>query len=407
MSISGNRPPLWTEARDAFIFGIAALTKVERPAGARGAGAGPATGDDAPAGPDAAARADDANRTAQPRDVALQGSAPAVAAASCRKRATGSSTTCRCIASTAASSSVSPTRKCRTWSSAAAAAGRSASSDDAYELMANMTGQSFRDIYAVDTVTGQKKVVKKQSAMGQQRVTRRRPNTSTTRTGISTSSTSNRARRATSRPPCRPSFVNRRGRPQRRRPADDRRRLGGRQQVRADFGSLGHLEEFRPSRVETAVNLTVNGKTRRDPLSGPHPHRSRGARHRPDQAAVFLGDVGMDQARRLRRSSSRARPGLTMLLWEDASIGRPGEGREGATSGSTAARRRPRRPRSTSTDATLQGRPQGRRHGAGSRAVRVDVGSAARRVQEREGRVADCRRRCICRPTTRRASSTR
>ena len=40
MSISGNRAPIWTDARDAFIFGIAKLTKVERPAGRGGAGAG-------------------------------------------------------------------------------------------------------------------------------------------------------------------------------------------------------------------------------------------------------------------------------------------------------------------------------------------------------------------------------
>ena len=35
MGISTNRAPQWTEARDAFIFGIAKLTKVPPPAGAR------------------------------------------------------------------------------------------------------------------------------------------------------------------------------------------------------------------------------------------------------------------------------------------------------------------------------------------------------------------------------------
>ena len=38
MSISGNRAPQWTEARDAITFGIAALTKVPPPAGGRGRG---------------------------------------------------------------------------------------------------------------------------------------------------------------------------------------------------------------------------------------------------------------------------------------------------------------------------------------------------------------------------------
>ena len=34
-------------------------------------------------------------------------------------------------------------------------------SDQAYELMANLNGQSFRDVYAIDTKTGKKTVIKK------------------------------------------------------------------------------------------------------------------------------------------------------------------------------------------------------------------------------------------------------
>ncbi|MGE5838018.1 MAG: S9 family peptidase, partial [Acidobacteriota bacterium] len=40
MSISGNRAPQWTEARDAITFGIASLTKAPPPAGGRGRGQG-------------------------------------------------------------------------------------------------------------------------------------------------------------------------------------------------------------------------------------------------------------------------------------------------------------------------------------------------------------------------------
>src|SRR5262249_10844899 len=55
MGISGNRAPQFTEARDALLFGIAALTKVERPAGRAGG-----TGANAPEG-DGGAQAGGAN----------------------------------------------------------------------------------------------------------------------------------------------------------------------------------------------------------------------------------------------------------------------------------------------------------------------------------------------------------
>ncbi len=79
----------WTEARDAFIFGIAKLTKVPPPAGrAGGAGAGAAAAGDASAatppqgrGAGAASRRRKQHGEAEPGDLALQGSAPAVAAA--------------------------------------------------------------------------------------------------------------------------------------------------------------------------------------------------------------------------------------------------------------------------------------------------------------------------------------
>ncbi len=166
MAISGNRAPLWTEARDAFIFGIAALTKVERPAGARGAGAGPATGDDAPPAPGAPpAAADDAAE--RPNLVLWHYKDPRLQSMQrvqeTRDRQFNYVSMYRLdggkfvrLADEEVPDLVVSGR------------GRFAigSSDDAYELMANMTGQTFRDIYAVDTVTGQKKVVKKQLRWG-------------------------------------------------------------------------------------------------------------------------------------------------------------------------------------------------------------------------------------------------
>lgn len=66
MTISGNRTPEWTDSRDAIVFGLTNLTKVDRPAGrAGGAGADESATDTPPAGraggantPDSADRPD-------------------------------------------------------------------------------------------------------------------------------------------------------------------------------------------------------------------------------------------------------------------------------------------------------------------------------------------------------------
>jgi hypothetical protein len=68
MTISTNRAPQWTEARDAFIFGLAKLTRVPPPGGARAGGGRLGRGRHAGA--------------AEPRHLALQGSAPPVTAGS-------------------------------------------------------------------------------------------------------------------------------------------------------------------------------------------------------------------------------------------------------------------------------------------------------------------------------------
>src|SRR4029078_5484577 len=45
MGISGNRAPTFTESRDALLFGIATLTKIDRPAGRAGGAGANAEGD--------------------------------------------------------------------------------------------------------------------------------------------------------------------------------------------------------------------------------------------------------------------------------------------------------------------------------------------------------------------------
>ncbi len=86
MAVSANRTPRWTDTRDAIMFGIAPLTKVDRPAGARGAGAAGQRGrrSDAPADGSQRRRCRrDAGYGRSPRfgDLALQGLPASVAAA--------------------------------------------------------------------------------------------------------------------------------------------------------------------------------------------------------------------------------------------------------------------------------------------------------------------------------------
>ena len=168
MSISTNRAPQWTEARDAFIFGIAKLTKVPTPAGRAGgagavaagdAGAPPAQGRGAAAGGDAAAE--------RPnlviwhfKDPRLQTQQQVQEAAD---RALNFVTMYRIddkkLIRLADEEVPSITVNARTrWAIG--------TSNSAYELQGNLDGQQFRDVYAVDTKTGQKKVVKKKLRWG-------------------------------------------------------------------------------------------------------------------------------------------------------------------------------------------------------------------------------------------------
>jgi dipeptidyl aminopeptidase/acylaminoacyl peptidase len=166
MAVSSNRAPRWTDARDAIVFGIVNLTKVERPAGARGAGA--AAGEDAaeaPAGgagaggPEAGAP-DPADRPDlviwHYKDPRLQ-SQQQVQEAIDRQYAYAS------IFHVADGKFVrladDNLRSVSLLDKDAFAIGND---NRAYELDGNITGRSFSDVYQIDAATGERKLLKKQ-----------------------------------------------------------------------------------------------------------------------------------------------------------------------------------------------------------------------------------------------------
>ncbi len=157
-TISTNRAPQWNDARDAFIFGIAKLTKVPAPAG-RAGGAGAAG--------DAGAAGAAADTTERPnlviwhyKDPRLQ-SQQQVQEAADRARSDaaiywiGDKKLIKLADDEVPNVGVNTRTR---W-----AVG---SSNSAYERQGNLDGQRFQDIYAVDTKTGQRKVVRKKLRWG-------------------------------------------------------------------------------------------------------------------------------------------------------------------------------------------------------------------------------------------------
>ncbi len=161
MSISGNRAPTWTESRDALIFGIAELTKVPRPAG-RG-NAAPAEGADAAEpGARGAGPAPAADPDARPNLVVWHYKDPRLQSAQRvqenQDRSFNYVTMYRPGDNTMVRIADDEVPDIQITGRGQWAIG---TSDAAYELMANLNGQSFRDVYAIDTKTGRKTVVKK------------------------------------------------------------------------------------------------------------------------------------------------------------------------------------------------------------------------------------------------------
>ncbi len=165
-SVSGNRSPQWTDARDALIFGISALTKAERPTGGRGAEAAGEGGREGE--PPAAGRggrggnADDRPNLViwHYKDPRLQSQQEVQEPADRRFNYVSLYRVDQGRFIRLADDEVSDI--------AVSGTGRWAigSSDDAYELMGNLDGRRFRDVYAVDTQTGQRKTIRKQLRWG-------------------------------------------------------------------------------------------------------------------------------------------------------------------------------------------------------------------------------------------------
>jgi dipeptidyl aminopeptidase/acylaminoacyl peptidase len=169
MSISGNRAPQWTEARDAISFGIAPLTKAPAPAGGRG-GRGQGDGDN----PEGAggrgaggSTGDDETNTERPnlkiwhfKDPRLQ-SQQIVQENADRNfnylslYLVGDNRMVRLADDEVPTLTFTGRGR---W-----AIGMS---DDAYELQGNLDGRRFQDVYAIDTRTGQKTAIKKELRWG-------------------------------------------------------------------------------------------------------------------------------------------------------------------------------------------------------------------------------------------------
>jgi acetyl esterase/lipase len=192
-------------------------------------------------------------------------------------------------------------------------------SDQAYELMANLNGQSFRDVYAIDTKTGRKTVIKKNLRWGNSSS----PDTTKylyydTRHFYVYDTATGMARNLTEKVPT--SFVN---------AEDDHNIVDPPTQVvgwTSDnqyvlISDRWDIWKIPVSGTEAAVNLTVNG--RKDSI-----------RYQGRVPGIYQNERGIDLSKPqyfsvMAEWTKRAgygllepgKTGLKMLLWEDASIG--------------------------------------------------------------------------------------
>ena len=164
MGISTSRPLQWTESRDALVFGIAQLTKVPAPAGRGGGAAGAEGAEGRGAGP--ASPADPAERPSlviwHYKDPRLQSQQEVQEAADRRLNyvsvyRVGDNKMIRLADEEVPALNVTGRTR---WAIG--------SNNAPYELQGNLDGIRLQDIYAVDTHTGQKKVVKKGLRWGNQ-----------------------------------------------------------------------------------------------------------------------------------------------------------------------------------------------------------------------------------------------
>ena len=319
MSVSGNRTPIWTEDRSSLIFGIAELTKVppragrgnatpaegaapEGDTGARGAG---------PAAPDANERPN--LRVWHYKDPRLQS---AQGVQENQDRAFNYVTMYRVGENTMVRIADEEVPDIQITGRGQWAIG---TSDQAYELMANLNGQSYRDVYAIDTRTGKKTVIKKNLRWGNSSS----PDTTKylyydTRHFYVFDTATGMARNLTEKVPT--SFVN---------AENDHNIIDPPTQVvgwSSDnqyvlISDRWDIWKVPVAAGETAVNLTVNG--RKDAI-----------RYQGRVPGIYPNERGIDLSKPqyfsvMAEWTKRAgygmlepgKTGLKMLLWEDASIG--------------------------------------------------------------------------------------
>jgi dipeptidyl aminopeptidase/acylaminoacyl peptidase len=162
MSISGSRTPEWTESRDGLLFGIATITKAEPPRRGAGETPGESAGEAAQTPPAGGAAAEDTSD--RPDLVIWHYKDPRLQSMQEVQESRDRQFSYLSIYRVAENKfirladeevrNVTPAPKHK-W-----AIGNDVR---AYELDSNLSGRSFRDVYAINMATGERKLLKKQT----------------------------------------------------------------------------------------------------------------------------------------------------------------------------------------------------------------------------------------------------
>ena len=170
MSVSGNRGPQWTEARDALIFGIATLTKAPAPAGRGASGASPAeAGGAGEGGRGAGATGSADDNTERPNLVIWHHKDPRLQSQQEVQESTDRAFNYVTLYRLDDKKLVRlADDEVRNVGISSVGRGRYVvgTANGAYELRGNLDGQRFQDVYAIDTKTGQRKTIKKELRWG-------------------------------------------------------------------------------------------------------------------------------------------------------------------------------------------------------------------------------------------------
>ena len=158
MTVSGNRTPQWTERRDAILFGIASISKAERPAsGGRGADA-TAAGDTPPAGATAAP-----DTTERPDLVIWHYKDPRLQSQQQVQESSDKSYNYLSIYRVTENKFFRLADEAmRTVTPQAKDAWAIGTDSRDYDVEGATTGRSYRDVYAVSLTTGDRRLIKKQ-----------------------------------------------------------------------------------------------------------------------------------------------------------------------------------------------------------------------------------------------------